>query len=592
MAAEVAKKEGTFLSLLDVTALYEKYFASIRNDITDLQDRNLLKTAGIISFFQSVDRSNTELMENIKEAFEIPQGVFWEAALRLHDLEVVDIHENEVVRISDQVLATYLFYLAFFKDRLLNFSALLDHFFPYLRHRLVDAINPVLNAFDSDAIEKAMLPHVNRTWESMEKAENDEALFQLMEVFWFLKPTETLLSIKGRIQEMVEDPMDISKINFKADSFVPSSSLLSLLRLFSYTDVEIARIAVDLLLRYVAKRPKDVPFVLHILTEDFGFKHISYIRNFVIQIMVIELLWKHARNGADYLHSRLFLFIGKQYLHTYFQELEMKGRRTFTFHKFTLPPTADVFELRRVIWIYLFELYDVPMLQAHVLAILHSYRELIYPDPVTDIIAQDMSEIITFIVSRLDPTSYYHCLIVNDYLDILDERGLTYDVTLRDQFTNEAYKISKILLIDWLEKGELDLEEHQKLKREKILEYFNGFSLKNYEKFFKLCLDIKEALGPDNKGYRLEVGIADVLMVLADKNHNLYPEVLEYYLSLGNSFDLNPIPLIGSLIKICGAQHTYIVIRINFYNFYYSIQTSRSNNLHNFCILRTCKKIL
>jgi hypothetical protein len=36
----------------------------------------------------------------------------------------------------------------------------------------------------------------------------------------------------------------------------------------------------------------------------------------------------------------------------------------------------------------------------------------------------------------------------------------------------------------------------------------------------------------------------------------------------------------------------FIVIRINFYNFYYSIQTSRSNNLHNFCILRTCKKIL
>ena len=37
---------------------------------------------------------------------------------------------------------------------------------------------------------------------------------------------------------------------------------------------------------------------------------------------------------------------------------------------------------------------------------------------------------------------------------------------------------------------------------------------------------------------------------------------------------------------------TLIVIRTSFYNFYYLIQTSRSNNLHNFCILRTCKKIL
>ena len=60
------------------------------------------------------------------------------------------------------------------------------------------------------------------------------------------------------------------------------------------------------------------------------------------------------------------------------------------------------------------------MLQADILAILHSYQELIYPHPVKDIIAQDETKIIPFIISRLDPTHYYHCLIVNDYLDILD----------------------------------------------------------------------------------------------------------------------------------------------------------------------------
>jgi hypothetical protein len=449
---------------------------------------------------------------------------------------------------------------------------------------LVDAINPVLNAFDQDAIGKAILPHINRTWELMEKAGNDEDLIYLMEVFWFFKPTETLLIIKSRIHEMNEELVEISRIKFEADSFVPVSSLLSLLSLFSHMDVGRARIAVVLLLSYIAWRPKDIPFILHILTEDFGFKHISYIHNFVIQKMVIEELWEHTSSGADYLHTKLFLFIGKQYLHTHFHELEMKGKITYTIHKCTLPPTNDVFELRRVIWTNLFELFNVPMYQAGVLAILHSYRELIYPDPVKDIIAQDMKNIIPFINSKLDSINYYHCLIVNDYLEILDELRLTYDVALRDKFTNEAYRITKMLFIDRLERRKL--KELQKLRREKIIEYFDGFNYKDYENFFELCLEIKETLDFDNNGYQLEAGIAEVFEVIAEKDQGLYLVVLEHYLNLGNPFDLNPLSLTGNLLKICGAQYTYDVLsklkypgrRTLLFSYYHSLPPSEITN--------------
>jgi hypothetical protein len=77
------------------------------------------------------------MMRAVEEAFAISSEAFWEAAHRLHDLEVLDMYEDEIVRVSDQVLATYLFYLAFFKERVLDFAALLDQFFPRLRHRLM-----------------------------------------------------------------------------------------------------------------------------------------------------------------------------------------------------------------------------------------------------------------------------------------------------------------------------------------------------------------------------------------------------------------------------------------------------------------------
>ena len=49
---------------------------------------------------------------------------------------MVDLYENEVVRISDQVLSTYLFYLAFFKEKIIIFSDILQNYFPDYRAKI------------------------------------------------------------------------------------------------------------------------------------------------------------------------------------------------------------------------------------------------------------------------------------------------------------------------------------------------------------------------------------------------------------------------------------------------------------------------
>lgn len=101
MAAEIARQEETFQSVGDVSALYEMYFASLRDDLKELGEQGLLKTVGIVTFFRAVDRSNEEMMREIEEAFRISPETLWRAAQRLHDLEVLDMYEKEVVRVSD-----------------------------------------------------------------------------------------------------------------------------------------------------------------------------------------------------------------------------------------------------------------------------------------------------------------------------------------------------------------------------------------------------------------------------------------------------------------------------------------------------------
>ena len=277
MASQIAKREETLHSIRDVSALYDEYYSSIRKDLADLDNQDLLKVAGVMTFFRTVDRSNEEVMKAIENAFGIAPATFWKAATKLHELEVLDMYENEVVKTSDQVLATYLFYLAFFKEQVLEFSTVLEHSFPKYYHKLTDAIYPVLDAFDRDVIEMVLRPQVDRRWKEFQEAGDEDALLHLIRVFWFLNETETLLYARERIMEMRQKTIDLTQLSFKPESNVSSISLLRVLEAFQYSDETNLNIALELMLDYAAKQPGDLPKVVYLLSEDLGFKHTSYI---------------------------------------------------------------------------------------------------------------------------------------------------------------------------------------------------------------------------------------------------------------------------------------------------------------------------
>ena len=48
-------------------------------------------------------------MRWVENSFGIQPEEFWELVDVLHKNEIVDLYEDEVVKISDQILSTYLF---------------------------------------------------------------------------------------------------------------------------------------------------------------------------------------------------------------------------------------------------------------------------------------------------------------------------------------------------------------------------------------------------------------------------------------------------------------------------------------------------
>lgn len=566
MAALIAKQENRLESINDVSNLYDEYYCSIQRDLKDFDDEGLLKTAGIVAFFRTVDRANEAMMTEIETAFGINQEVFWKAARQLHDHELLDLYESEkIVKVSDQVLATYLFYLAFFKERLLSFNALLNHFFPQYQYRLVDALNPVLSTFDSERCIKVMRPYIDRLWKEYKDAEDETNLMHLIQIFWFLKETDILLHVRDCISKIAPESIDLSELEVKSNSHIPSSSLLNTLRLFSHSSESNLKIALALVLNYAAKRPTEIPQVVYLLAERFGFDYDSYRYGFAIQQIVIDVLWDRVRDGSsiNMIFAKLFIAVAEHYLYTDFDTTRVKGRTTINIFQFTLSPTPELFELRRTIWQQIFQLYKISLLKEAVLNLLYRYSTSGYRVSVKELLTQDSVEILSFIQSDVDAGSYSNCLIVQSYLDLLESHNIPFIEVLREKFKNKVHTLANVLISDRLERQYLNLgyEEYEQIRQQRIQDFFKDYSLEDYKQFFEHCLEIQSETDRRNhNAFYLPSQVVSVLIALANRDSQLYIDVIKYYLASGNLLKIDDSRIIDKLMQISSIDDTYAIL--------------------------------
>jgi hypothetical protein len=565
MAAELARQEETLESIHDVSGLYDRYFELMREELSGLGDESLLQAAGIVAFFRTVDRSNEEGMQAIEKAFGLSTETFWASVRRLHEMEVVDLYENEVVRTSDQVLATYLFYLAFFRRRVLDFSVLLESFFPQLRSRLVDAIDPVLNTFGFESIRNQLRPHVDRAWEARQEAGDEDELLHLADVFGFVRPTDTLVYLQSLIQALEERPAE-PDLKFEPNSNIHSPSILSVFGSMQWEDSTVGN-ALGLLYDYSAKRPEELSKVLYLLTDRFGFSYTSYLLEFHPQRAVIDTLWSRSREGADEIFSRMFLAVARRYLRTDFESSRQKGM-TVNFLNFSLVPSPELSLLRKSIWSRVFSLFQVVSLRGEVLGLLRDYSTSGHVS-VDEIAAQDSAEVLPFLGSELDPGSYLHGCVVQEYLAFLREHQVSFPSGLEDHFWSETCLLEELLTPQWPDRADpaLEFNECEQRRQARLAERFEDSTLADYLLFFERCAEILATPSQDpGEPYEIRRSIGTVLNTLAQRDPNLFAELLGHYLDSGDPLELPPQALAHKLVETCGAGQAYDILNSRTYS--------------------------
>lgn len=541
MAAQVAEKEQNFKSIVDATDLYNKYFASIDNELNEPKNENLLKVAGILSFFSVLNRTQKEKFSEIAKRFDIDKDELWEAVKCLHKLEIVDLYEDDIAKISDQVLSTYLFYKAFLGDKLLDFYILLKHYSE--SYKFNDAVFGAFNAFNNEEIRSFLQKNVNRRWKEVKS--DELKLLNLAGQFWFLKKTEILLYLKQQIDDLPRKKFNLQNLSFEPSKNSVTDKYLKVLKNFQHAKPEDFDIALELIFSYVKNNPSILPQVMYLVLEVFRFQVDSYNYGYYIQKTLINHLVKRANSKQkENLYQKILLTISDKYLKTYFHSGWMETRQTYSYTNFGLIACPEIFEIRMSILQFLtneFEKTKCEKTKDTVLQIVVDYSQNIYEkhlkEEVTLIATEDAKIIIPFIIKNLSSKSYKDCVVAQMYFNFLEKRKVKFDKLLKNKFVNETYRISKVLIPNRVEFYGLIKKDRDKYKRRVISKFFAKYKLRDYKKFFESCVQIAQ-YNKDFNSNLFQSVIGMVFSNLFENNQKLFKKVFVSLIASGNELGL------------------------------------------------------
>lgn len=560
MCALVVLKEKSLSSLDNVSQLYEQYFNEAYNKIKSVSNY-ALKTLGIISFFRVISKDQTDTNSKIFSIFKISESEFWNQCVELNKLEFVDLFEEQVVKISDQIFSTYIFYKTFFDSQLLDYRLLINNFIEF-ESNFIDSLNPLLIAYDYINIKNQLENIITKEWEYWCTTNNYSQMLKIISIFWFCVESKSLSYLENHISNIGissnKHPHD-NKLN--QTYLEHSKDELSILSEFRHLFNSKSRIALELMFLYVKKNPIYTQRLVKILKEHWIFDRFSCENEDFIQHLLIDfLIEKSTTEQNNDLYIEIFKEISPQLLNTRFIDTETKGVqfRTYT-HHITLTPSIK--KLRRKIWDFIWQLYQIKADYLYDIVKLLRFEKY---KGVKELWTYD-SAIVLPMLLKLNYKDFKACEITNHYLEILNWAKIKYDKTIKEIATNKLFKLLKILTNT---EERYTSKNYGELKRRNIISYCQDFDFNDYKSLFK---DIKTIIEYSINDLRLDDAINCIIENTIQKNHELFYQVLGYVLKY-YSFQLWEIRilniyfynkpksyhvLLNTLIKSCTDKNRY-----------------------------------
>lgn len=491
MAARLAKEKQTEFLWGDVSDLFDSYFDKFLTDFDLFENKTLLKTLGIISFFFTLNRDDKALTNSLLELFEINYYEFNEAIEELHKRELIEVRYNHA-RISEQVLATYFFYKVFIKEDLLSFKVLLFNFFNKWKTRFKDSIIPANNSFGFENVITKIDGSLSDYLKSI--SENEKKVLDFLDLFWFYKSEETITYFYKKVESFPEPNSPVYLTNYETNDFVyeREQTIDFLSRFFNHLS-EWFKPSIELCFEFVRKKPEYLPEFIRRIRENLMFDEPDERIGFKRQVGFIDLLISKVKNeDPHYLAS--FFALAKSFLAHSFHVTHGGRKHTISWYSYPLPFYEATKELRTKIWNTLFECFE--KYPDKVFEVIKQFKPT-HQDLVPVIMDFDLGLLIPFISKKFSPenirhTHYIHEMIYwNDREEKISDRSYR---KLKQKFSTKEY--FDFCKLDWnrlRDKSNYDFDdfrEYDILKKEEIRKNFLFANEKEFEKLFKAILNV------------------------------------------------------------------------------------------------------
>ena len=555
MACKIAQN-GSFDAVNNTYDLYKEYFKSADNDINIFGDIDIGKIVAIAAFFRVIDRQNDKQVEIIKQAFEVDFVAIWDKIEKLHRYEIFDMYENSVIKVSDQILASYLFYKIVFVDKSLKISSFIVNFFPNHSGKIRDVLNQIVPVFDINLILKELKDPVDRLWiEYLDKSllvgHDNNPIIEFVEIFWYLKESEILEKLHEEIQDLEQEHIDVNSIDVFKDNDNRSDLVLNILSLLSRSNDESnLKITIELIVMYLNKKPNKIHEVIYTLVKDFGYEFDSYTDEYKKEKIVMDKLWELSKNSDTLLLRRLFIGIASEMLGTDFQDARYHGR-TLNLYNYTLVPTQALINFRKTIFERLDEIFKSSYFLADLEKFINAYSQKTNISNRKDILEQDSKYMLDLTAKYFNPKIYKHCKIVRNFLSFLDGNKISYDENIQTVFKHSYFDTDDLLCTSPHRFKDNDIEHI----KNKLIQFANNNKTKDeWIGLFNVCVEIYNVIDDTNPhSFRSNFGI--LLEILSSNDSQLFIEVLGEYFKLGDPFLLYLDRRI--LIKILGKNGAF-----------------------------------
>lgn len=543
MAVNVVKDNLKIDLLKDVSTIYEAYFQSIIHDKSLLNDPLTIKVLGVISFFQTID-TEEKFDLNVLKNFEIAIEDFNKTIHALESMEIVDVYFNSISKISEQVMATYFFYLAFIKTGVLNSEGLFKGYFKTHLWRIRDTFLPTITTFGEDRVIKLQSKNLLNYLTSISASRFD--CIQFFEVFgiYFPQKVFVFVDIETKAAEVDGGEFEFNN-SYKNTQPVNHDPILRLLELFYEGNNYNFLTALGLAIQYIHKKKSLLESLVNQLKSAFHANEGSLRNNFQKLKGAYQYLVSHLHEDLSYkaifyygMHRALlnssysdgfykikdgeYVFVDSfgQLRSQFFKEIEINYLRD-----------------KGICYDLLIEYLDQKG---------HSNYEL----------KADQPWLLEIIKSHFSAANFEDCYFVQEYINLLNDRLIVILPELQSltrKFANKDYRVLRVLALDRDKKRKLfhHYKDFYKIEEAKVKYVKEDFSITTLTDFQNVLNSIQVILGFKYRHrYNISYGFSLALENIFKYDVDLGFRALDLYLKNGNIAWLNPIFLFKTIFNL------------------------------------------